>query len=501
MLLRPGADDFATVARLTGLVVYGLGFVLLAFVLLAFAVGEPNDAYGFLIGASLALLIGGASRVLLPGRTRLDPTRALATVACAWIVAPVFGAVPLVLSGHYASAVDAYFEALSGFATVGLTLVNDVDHLAYSVSLWRHAMHVLGGQAIVVVVLTVFASAGGALGALYTSEGRAEPFRPNLVHTARFILRVTAVFAAVGVPALWLALTATGWSPQGALRHALSLWASAFHTGGFAPMAGSAAVYRSPLVEGLLVFLMIGGAFSWALHFQLWLGRRGELRRNLEVRTLGVSLLAVFAAMAVGLARFGTHTELGELFRIGLFQAVTAHTTTGLSTVPRAVLTSDWGVLAPAMLVIAMALGGMAGSTSGGIKAVRIGVLIKGLARDIRRLLLPESVVLVETYHLQGPRTLRDEHVRAAATLLLLFLLTYLVGGMLGLFYGYDLEHALFESTAAASAGGLSTGVVRPDLELPLKITYMLQMLLGRLEFIAVLALAGYVAAIARGRT
>jgi trk system potassium uptake protein TrkH len=501
VLLRPGANDFTTVARLTGLVVYGLGFVLLAFVPIAVAVSEPSDAYGFLIGASLALLIGGASRVLLPGPTRLDPTRALATVACAWIVAPVFGAVPLVLSGHYASGLDAYFEALSGFATIGLTLANDVDHLAYSVNLWRHAMQALGGQAIVVVLLTVFASVGGPLGTLYTGEGRTEQFVPNLVHTARVILQVSAGFAAVGVPALWLALAATGWSPQGALFHAVSLWASAFHTGGFAPMAESVAVYRSPAVEGVLIFLMIGGAFSWALHLQLWLGRRGELRRNLEVRTLGVTLLAVLAALAVGLARFGTHTDFLELSRIGLFQTVTAHTTTGLVTVPETVFVSDWGVLAPAMLVIGMALGGMAGSTSGGIKAVRIGVLIKGLTRDIRRSLLPESAVVVQTYRLQGPRTLRDEHLRAAATLLLLFLITYLAGGMVGLFYGYDLEHAVFESTAATSAAGLSTGVVRPDLELPLKVVYMLQMLLGRLEFIAVLALAGYVAAIVRGRT
>lgn len=501
MLFRPGTEDFATVARLTGLVVYLVGFVMLAFAVVAFALDEPNNAYGFLVGASLALLTGGASRILLPGPTRLDTMRGLASVASIWIVAPVFGAVPLLLSGHYASVVDAYFEAMSGFGTVGLTLVNDVDHLAYSVNLWRHTMHLLGGQGIVLVVLTIFASAGGALGSLYTGEGRAEQFLPSIVHTARFILRVTAAFAVVGIPALWLALVATGWSPSGAVFHALSLWSSAFHTAGFAPMAESAAVYRSPLVEGALVILMIAGAFSWALHFQLWLGRRGELRRNLEVRSLGLAMLAVFTVMIVGLARFDTYDSFTELFRVGLFQSVTANTTTGLATVPHDVFVSDWGVLAPAMLVIGMALGGMAGSTSGGIKAVRVGVLIKGLIHDIRRSLLPENAVVVQTYHQQGPRTLRDEQVRAAATLLLLFLLTYLVGGILGLFYGYDLELALFESTAATSAGGLSTGVVRPDLELPLKLAYTFQMLLGRLEFIAVLALGGYIAAIARGRT
>lgn len=488
-------------ARLTGLAVYFVGFALLAFVPIAFALDERNEAYAFLIGASLAMVAGATSRVLLPGPTRLDPMRGLATVASIWLVAPVFASVPLLLSGHYASTVDAYFEALSGFATIGLTLVNDVDHLANSVNLWRHALHVMGGQGIVLVVLTVFASAGGALGSLYSGEGRDQQFLPNIVHTAKFILRVTAAFAAVGIPALWLALVTTGWSGLGAAFHALNLWASAFHTGGFAPTAQSALVYRSAIVEGLLVVLMVAGAFSWALHFQLWLGRRGELRRNIEVRTMGVALLVVFTVIIVGLARFGTYAEFGELFRIGLFQAVSANTTTGLATVPQAAFVTDWGVLAPAMIVIGMALGGMAGSTTGGIKAIRVGVLIKGLIRDVRRSLLPENAVVVQTYHQYGRRTLRDDHVRAAATLLLLYLFTYLAGGMAGLFYGYELELALFESTAATSSGGLSTGLVRPGLELPLKLLYMLQILLGRLEFIAVLALGGYVVAIARGRT
>jgi trk system potassium uptake protein TrkH len=501
VLLRPGADDFATVARLTGLVVYALGFAMLGFAALAFALEETNDAYGFLVGASLALLVGGASRILLPGPTRLDAMRGLASVASIWIATPVFASVPLLLSGHYASMVDAYVEALSGLATIGLTLANDVDHLAYSVNLWRHTLHLLGGQGIVLVVLTVFASAGGALGSLHTGEGRAEQFLPNIGHTARLILRVTAAFAAVGIPGLWVALVVTGWSLSGALFHALTLWATALHTGGFAPTTASAAIYHSPLIEALLLFLMVGGAFSWALHFQLWLARPGELRRNLEVRSLGVSVLALFTVMVVGLARFGTYDSSTELARIGLFQITSAQTTTGLATVPQAAFVSDWGVLAPAALVVAMALGGMAGSTTGGIKAVRVGVLLKSLAHDIRRALLPESAVAVQTYHLHQPRTLRNEHVRAAATILLLYLLTYLAGGILALFYGYELEPALFESTAATSSGGLSTGLVRPGLELPLKLLYALQMLLGRLEFITVLALGGYIAAIVRGRT
>jgi trk system potassium uptake protein len=142
----------------------------------------------------------------------------------------------------------------------------------------------------------------------------------------------------------------------------------------------------------------------------------------------------------------------------------------------------------------------MAGSTAGGIKAIRIGLILKGLKGDVRRVLLPENAVLVETYHSTTRRILRSGQVRAAATILLLYLILYLLGGFLGLFYGYELQLALFEATAAGSSGGLSVGLVRPDLELPLKITYIAAMVIGRLEFIAVFALAGYIISMVRGR-
>jgi trk system potassium uptake protein len=501
MLFRPDVDDFRLVGQFTGKVVYGVGFALLLHVPIALALGEHNEAHAFLIGAALAIIVGAGSQILLRTSATLTAGHGLATVALVWVVAPVFGSVPLLLSGHYAYPIDAYFEAVSGFATIGLTLVNDLDHLARSVNLWRHVMHFLGGQGIVIVVLTIFATAGGSLGTMYTGEGRAERSLPNIVHTARFILRVLALYATLGIPSLWAALVHTGLPPLTAVFHALTLFSTAFHTAGFAPMSASAAFYRSPYVETVLMVLMVAGAFSFALHYQLWQGRRRELTANLESRMFATSVLAVFCVAAVGLARAGTYTEAGELFRIGFFQILSAHTTTGLAVVPGRMFVTDWGVLAPAMVVAAMALGGMAGSTAGGIKAIRVGLLLKGLRRDVRTVLMPEDAAVVETYHSTTKRILRDDQVRGAATILLLYFLLYLAGGMLGLFYGYELQLALFESTAAGATGGLSVGLARPDLELGLKVVYIAQMLLGRLEFVAMFALGGFLVSIVRGRT
>ncbi|HSK98446.1 MAG TPA: potassium transporter TrkG [Euzebyales bacterium] len=500
MLFRPDRRDFNLIGYYAGKVIYGVGLVMLVPAAIALVLGEYNDVAGFTLAAALAVAVGRACELFLYTREPLSTSHGLAAVALSWLLAPLFAGLPLLLSGHFASLLDAYFEAMSGFATIGLTLVNDVDHMSRSANLWRHLMQFVGGQGIVVVVLTIFASAGGRVGHLYTGEGRAEKILPNVVRTARFIWRVSFVYFMIGTAALWASLVHAGLHPATALYHAANLFMSAFGTGGYAPMSTSVAFYRSPVVEIVLAPIMAAGAFSFALHYQLWMGRRGELARNIETRTIAASTLLMFAVMAVGLGRTGTFVDLGPLLRHSFFQLISAHTTTGLSTLPGRLFVTDWGVLAPAVLVTAMALGGMAGSTAGGIKAIRIGLILKGLMRDIRKVLLPEDAIVIEKYHSTTTRILTDEQVRAAATILLLWLVLYLGGGLIGLFYGYDLQVALFESTSAASSAGLSVGLVRPDLEWPLKVVYIAEMVIGRLEFIAVFALLGYLVAIVRGR-
>ncbi len=500
MLFRPDRTEFRLIGFYTGKVVFGVGLAMLLPAAVALVVGEPNEACGFVVGAALAITAGRASEMWLHTSATLTTSQGLATVALAWLSAPFFAAVPLLLSGHYASYLDSYFEAMSGFATIGLTLVNDVDHLPLSVNLWRHLMQFLGGQGVVIVVLTVFATSSARVGSLYTGEGREEKIVPNVIRTAQFIWRIALAYALIGTSLLWGSLLVAGMPPVGAAFHALNLFMAAFDTGGFATMSSSVGFYRSPLVETVLLPLMVAGAFSFPLHYHLGQGRRRELTRNIETRTIAISVTAVFTIMVVGLVRTGTFPGLGPLLRHGFFHAVAAHTTTGLATVSGRLYVTDWGVLAPAMLVTGMALGGMAGSTAGGIKALRVGLIVKGLKRDVRRVLLPEDAMVVETYHSISQRVLRDDQVRAAATIFLLWLCLYLGGGLLGLFYGYELQLALFESVAAASSGGLSVGLVRPDLEPLLKIVYIAQMVTGRLEFVSVFALGGYLVAVARGR-
>lgn len=501
MVFRPSVRDLSTIGFYTGQVLSAVGAAMVIPAVFAIVLGEENEAWGFVIGASLALIVGRG--LVWAGRSRgpLTGMQGLVVVGCCWLAAPVLGAVPLLLSGHYASYLDAYYEAMSGFATIGQTMAQDLDHMARSVNLWRHLMQFTGGQGIIIVMLSLLSTGSGAIGSLYTAEGREEKILPNVVNTARFIWRVTMVYAAVGIVALWIAVQQAGMEPGLGLYHAVNLFMAAFDTGGFSVQSTSVGFYRSAVVEGVLLPIMVAGGFSFALHFWLWHRVRGELWRNLEARVMAVSLLGLFTLLVIGMVRSGAFTDATATLRHGVFHAVSAHTTTGLATVPGTLYVSDWGELAPAAIVIGMAMGGMAGSTAGGIKVQRIGLLLKTLRSDMRRMLLPSNALVTEYYHAGRRRLLTDAQSRWAVIMFLLWLLLYGAGALMGLFYGYDLRLALFDSTAAGSSGGLSVGVARPGMETLLKVVYIAQMVLGRLEFIALFVLAGYLVSLFRGRT
>ncbi|HSJ45434.1 MAG TPA: potassium transporter TrkG, partial [Euzebyales bacterium] len=468
MLVRPDRRDLALIGLYTGRIITGLGLVMLIPAALGVIRGEFNDALGLVIGAGLALLLGRLAEWRLATSRDLDWSHAMAAVALSWLVSTYLAAVPLYLSGHYSSFIDASFDAMSGFATAGLAVINDLDHLSDSINLWRHLMHFMGGQGLVLVALSLFGGAGGLAG-LYVGEGREDRILPNVRRTASFIWQVALLYLLFGGAMLWAAVVAAGMPPVDGLLHAVMLFMAAFDTGGFAPTSASLGFYHSAVVEGAASILMVAGALSFALHYQLMRRKRlVALVRDLETRVLAVTVIGLTAVTMIGLARFGTYDSAEALFRRGYFHLLSAHTGTGFSTIPGRLFVTDWGALAPAMIVMAMAFGGMASSTTGGIKALRIGVLAKAVVTDVQRIVLPQDAVVVDSYHSGGrTETLRPAVVRTAVLITVLYLVLYFAGALLGMFYGYSIQEALFESTSAAAAVGLSVGIVGPDLELP----------------------------------
>jgi len=500
-ILRPDVDDLRLIGFYLGKVLGGLGWLMLLPVPVALVLGERNAASALVLGAGVSLTVAAVTDVLLETRRTLSWAHGMVIVALAWIVGSAFAAIPMHVSGRFSGALGAYFEAASALTTTGMSVIHDLDHLETSMGLYRHLLQIAGGLGIIIVILALFSAGGSRVGTLYVSEARDERILPNVVRTSRFIGRVTGAFLLMGTGALTAALLHAGFRPARALEHAVALFFSSFATGGFSLMQASVGYYHSAAVELIVMLLMFAGMLSFALHHALWSGDVREFTRHLETRTLAVVGGGLLAMLTFGLVHEGTYRTLTPLVRKGLFTLLSAVSSTGHQVNAGETYLSDWGVFAPAALVGAMAIGGMASSTAGGIKALRLGLAVKAVAHDIRRFLLPESAVVVTTYHVGRRRILRADTARAATTVLILFVLSFLLGTMAALVYGdLDVTQALFEGVSTGSNIGISIGVVGPDMPRGLQAVYVVQMFLGRLEFVAVLVLVGYLLSFRRGQ-
>jgi trk system potassium uptake protein len=500
-ILRPDASDVRLIAYYLGKVLLGLGVLQLVPLAVAVALAEWNSATAFAIGASLCVLLWALSDAFLTSRRTLTWAHGMVIVALSWLVGPIMASVPMLLSGRFTDPMHAFFEAMSALTTTGMSVIHDLDHTPISEDLFRHLLQIAGGLGIIIVVLSVFTVGGARITTLYASEARDERVLPNVIRTARFIFQVASTLFLVGTLALFVALLVAGFSPSRAVYHAVNLFFASFATGGFSVMQSSIIYYHSASVEFVVGIIMLAGTLSFGLHLAMWRGDLREVWRHLETRTLAVTTSLLFVLMSIGLVRIGVYDSVEALLRKGLFTLVSAASSTGHQVNVGDTYLYEWGLLAPAAIVGAMAMGGMASSTAGGIKAMRVGLTVKGIVHDIRRILLPESALVVSTYHAGKRRVLRDETLRGATAVLLLFIASYLLGILVALFYGeLDLTQAIFESVSVGSNIGVSIGVVNPGMPDGLALVYALQMWVGRLEFVAAFALFGYLVSLARGR-
>jgi trk system potassium uptake protein TrkH len=498
MLRRPGSGDARIIGYFLGRICYVVAAAGMLPVIWAAVAREWAPFASFVLMVGVFVVFGAVGTAAKPTEARLDWSHGMVVVALTWLLVPLVGSIPFSLSGHFADPLDAMFDAMSGLTTTGLSLLQDLDHLAASLNFWRHLLHFLGGQGIVIAALSLFAGGGGLT--LYYGEARDERIFPSVTSTARFIWAVSLAHLVFGVAMLAVVgIVAVGLDPMRSLFHGLLVFFAGFDTGGFAPQSTSLGYYHSAYYEAAAAVLMIAGAMSFGLHFALWRRRRARALQNLETRTILGTFTATLVLGIVGLATAGVYVGVFGLTRQGLFHVLSAHTGTGFATVPSSEL-AVWNGLAFGGVAIAMALGGMASSTAGGVKSLRIGLTLKVLRDQVRHVLLPERAVVSRRYHQGGTRTLTPELAQAVMAVSLLYVALYLFGAGVGIAYGASLESALFESVSAGANVGLSVGLTDPSMPVLLQITYMAQMWLGRLEFVAVFALFGFVVSLVRGK-
>ncbi|MFY9402930.1 MAG: TrkH family potassium uptake protein [Candidatus Omnitrophota bacterium] len=500
MILKPSIQDVRTIGYYLGKIIIGLSFVMLVPIIVGIVAREINPVLDFIIGLEIGLISGVVLILFCRTEREINWMQGMVVVSLAWIAAMFLGAVPMYLSGHWRSFLDACFDSMSGFATTGLTLVQNLDHMSLTHNLWRHMTMFIGGQGIVIIALSFFVKGASGIFKLYVGEGREERIMPNVIHSARFIWMVSVVYMIIGTSALFLVGVLEGMRPFNAFFHGLCIFMAAFDTGGFTPQSQSILYYRSFAFEIVVILLMIIGALNFKLHYHIWAGNRKEIAKNIESITFFVSVIAIFSIVAIGLKRSGIYLQAGLLFRKGFFQLISGHSGSGFQTLYPAQLTGEWNNLSLVGLIVAMGLGGSVCSTTGAIKMLRVGIIFKAFIEDIKKIMLPERAILIEKMHHVKEVFLQDAQVRSAFLITVSYIILYFFGACVGMLYGHPFLNALFESTSAAGNVGLSCGITSISMPAFLKITYILQMWAGRLEFLSVFTLAGFFIALVKGK-
>ncbi len=485
--------DYRGVGKPVGVVVMGLGAAigLCALVGLLFNIFDPlDDEYKMGGEPELAVVCGGTILfgllLYLFGRrhqqSMVSRREAVLSVALIWICAGVFGAIPFMVVANM-SFPDAVFEAISGLTTTGATVVSNIEGtLPRALLLWRSLIQWLGGMGIVVLFVAVFPNIGAGGKHMFGEEvpgTTSEGLRPRIAETSRVLWQFYAAFTAIEVGVLYL----LDMSLFEALCHALTTMS----TGGFSTRDGSIGDFDSVAIEMAIAGFMLLGSVNYALYYAALRGRGlRPILRSVEFQAFVVIVVVSILVLAGGLLDRHDNDVLQSL-RYAVFMVATTISSTGYGT-------DDYTQYPTSMLMVVimlMFIGGCAGSTAGGIKIERVVMMAKVSAAEVRRSFRPNLVHVI--------RMGRSVVSQAAITDATVFFIIYMV--CLGVFTvsitliedQMEVDRAFGAVLTCLSNMGPAPFHEGPDnfaVYAPVsKMLFSVAMLLGRLEFFALLAL------------
>lgn len=476
------ASPLAVVALVGRMVVL---FALLMLVPLAFALAEHDAAESAFLTATLITFACGVAMSLATRRFRreLQPRDGFVLVGLTWLVLPAFGALPLLLAIPGLSVTDAYFEAMSGFTATGATVLTGLDALPLSVNVWRCFMMLVGGLGIIVLAVAILPMLGVGGAQLFKAE-TAGPMKdakltPRIAETARGLW---SVYFVVSV-ACFFAYRWAGMSWADAFMH----MCATMGLGGFSSHDASFGYWNSPRIEAVaMVFMMISGV-NFALYFVAWKQRSLRvLWANVEVRAFYAVVLATIALVSLFLTVNQVYPNYAQSLRVTAFHVVSIATTTGFATHDYA----QWPLFAPLLMILLGCFATCAGSTGGGIKMVRMILLVKQSYRELVRIVHPNVVNPVVI----GGSAVSPRVIQNVIAYMMVYGASLVALTMLMLFSGLDVVTAFTAVIACVNNIGPGLGDVGPAVNYGVLGDFQtwvctFGMLLGRLELLAVLVL------------
>lgn len=399
-----------------------------------------------------------------------------------WLVLGAAGALPFYLSDTVVlSITDSFFESFSGLTTTGATVISGLDTLPASILWYRQQLQWLGGLGIVVLAVAILPMLGIGGMQLYRTETpgpvKDSKITPRIAGTAKALWLIYVFFTAACALAYWLA----GMTPFNAILHAFSTIA----IGGFSPHDASLGHYDSVAIELIAVLFMLLAAANFALHFSLWRNRSVKhYFRDPEYRFFLGSICFVVFITVLFLLIESTYESPWQALRYGLFTAVSNHTTTGFGVTDF----TAWPHMLPYLLILAAFIGGCAGSTAGGMKAMRILLLWKQGTREIKKLIHPNGIFRIKV----GGRPLNENVVNSVWGFFAVYVVVFATVFFVLLTLGIDFETTWSVTSSALNNLGPALGDASSNwasLNDAAKWLLCFAMLLGRLEIFTLLVL------------
>ncbi|WP_417590017.1 TrkH family potassium uptake protein [Owenweeksia hongkongensis] len=434
-----------------------------------------------LIASSVTAAAGITLRLMRDDKNRDVRKRdGFLIVSMGWLLMSLFGSLPFVIGGAIPDFIDAFFETVSGFTTTGATILTDIEAMPKALLFWRSMTHWLGGMGIIVLTIAILPLLGVGGMQLFVAESPGvtpDKMHPRITETAKRLWIIYFALTAIEAVMLWIA----GMGLFDAVNHAMATMA----TGGFSTKNASIAFYDSPAIHYIITLFMFLAGVNFTMLYFGFTGKVGRIFKNEEFRVYALNMLIMSIIVSFGLAVYGDY-GVEEAIRSGFFQVASIITTTGFIT--------DNYLLWPNFLIMIIFVlffsGGSTGSTSGGLKTMRVIVMIKNSLLELRRQIHPTAVIPVRFNGKAVPQNITN----TIAAFVLIYLIIFFGGTLVMSMIGLDFMSAV--GSVAASLGNIGPGLgsvgpvdnfahIVPEGKLFLSFL----MLMGRLELFTILIL------------
>ncbi|MBN2864256.1 MAG: TrkH family potassium uptake protein [Bacteroidales bacterium] len=491
-----------------------LGFTMVIPLIVSIIYGEYYSVFGFLI-SSLICIVTGFS--LQKGfQTSFEPLHrhALIIAALGWLSIAIMGSLPFLITAYitpsevakqfcqsgteytsslyyFKNPLHAIFESMSGLTTTGLSMAVHEHSIGKGLLFYRSFTQLLGGAGFIILSLAILGQSNGKVVLLlYGAESTGKRLKPSIIETVRSIWKIyigitffSFIYLVIGTHFI-LPDYKLSENIFDSINHAMT----GQSTGGFSTLDDSIARYHSIKMEILYLLPMILGSLSLPFYFKVIYDKQiNQFWKNLQTRSILILCILGSIVLSLMLMKSGV---ISEPIRTGIFQFVSALTTTGWQTSDVHIWDSSSIVF---IVMAAMVIGGASGATVGGIKIIRVLLIFKGLFWNISNFFSSENSIKIVSFN--EKRLLPDEmnkEIASAATFSFIYLLLVLISTLITYYFmgsNFAITDALFESASAQGTVGLSCGITNPDMSPVLEITYIIQMWTGRLEIIPVLVL------------